>query len=62
MVNKTGRPIPGDRIRDGKGSTGRLLRYETYPGTGNKKWATVKFDHKIAAARAEVGDIERIED
>lgn len=57
-----GRPSPGERVSDGKGHTGRLLRYETYPGTGGKVWATVKFDHKFAADRAEVGDLERTYD
>lgn len=44
---------PGERVCDTRGREGTLLRYETYPGTGDKKWATVKFDETFSARRVE---------
>jgi hypothetical protein len=45
----------GDRVYDHTrpNRQGTLLRIETYPGTGPKKWATVNWDDCMSARRVE---------
>lgn len=48
------------RVRDIKGSNGEgsLLRMETYPGTGSKKWATVLWDGTMSPRRVDPASLE----
>jgi hypothetical protein len=52
----------GDRVRDVQRVDwrGTVLRIETYPGTGNQKWATVAWDWAMSARRADLASLKKV--